>query len=191
LLAYNKKEEEFYKFLEKEIEPISFGELKETAYRASVYLLDNTYIPCVLFRNSYAQTDRAIRTFDETRNKIPADPRIGYRQHVRAFTTGDNIIASDIISRIEKSPFAISTACYLELSAMMELEGGGISFLGKMKDGQKFNYFIDSDVEFIEMPNGYVASQLIEIIPHTRRDDFKDLKEKFFFNCCLDYIPYP
>jgi hypothetical protein len=185
---YNKQEQEFCKYLEKEIEPISYGEFNETAYRASVYLLDNTYIPCVLFRNSYAQADRAIREFEIVRNSPPVDDRINYRSYVRAFTTGDNIIASNIISKIENSPYAIPISCYNQLAAMMKIENGGLSFLGRMNDGKKFDFFIDSDIEFIDMPDGYVASQLAEIIPHARREDFKDLKEKFYFNCYLDCI---
>jgi hypothetical protein len=191
LIMYNKQEEEFCKFLKGEIEPILFGELKETAYRASVYLLDNTYIPCVLFRNSYSQADRAIREFESVRKHPPTDRSINYRSYVRAFTTGDNIIASDIISKIETSPYAIPVSCYNQLASMMEIEYGGVSFQGRMDDDKKFDFFIDSNIEFIEMPKGYVASQIVEIIPHARLDDFKDLKEKFYFNCYLDCIHYP
>jgi hypothetical protein len=191
LIMYNKKEEEFCKFLEKEIEPVSYGELKETAYRASVYLVDNTYIPCVLFRNSYAQADRAIQEFDRVKSNPPVDQRFNYRAYVRAFTTGDNTIASNIISKIEKSPYAASVSCYNKLASMMEIEFGGIAFKGIMNDGEKYDFFIDSNIEFIDMPDGYIASQMVEIIPQARRDDFKDLKERFYFNCYLDCIQYP
>jgi hypothetical protein len=191
LIIYNKLEEDLCKFLEKEVEPICYGELKEKAYRAAAYLEDNTYISCVLFRNSYAQADRAIQEFDRVKNNPPIDKRINYRSYVRAFTTGDNIIASNIISKIEKSRYAISVPCYNKLALMMEKEGGGISFRGIMDDGKKYDFFIESNFEFIDMPEGYNASQLVEIISHDRRDDFQDLKEKFYFNCYLDCISYP
>ncbi len=79
---------------------------------------------------------------------------------------------------------------YNKLASMMDFEGGGLYFKGRMEDGKTFNYCIDSDVEFIDMPQGYIANQLVDILHNNDVRDFKEFKEKFYFNCFLDYIPY-
>ena len=70
----------------------------------------------------------------------------------------------------------------------MESEGGGVSFWGKMDDGKVFKFFTDYDIAFFDMPEGYVGSQLVDVGPRDRDQDFRDLREKPFFSCYLDWI---
>lgn len=57
-------------------------------YRASVYLIDGTFLPRVIFRNSKAGVDLAIRSFNEEQTGKSIFSRqsgIGYYEAVKTF----------------------------------------------------------------------------------------------------------
>lgn len=56
--------DEIINFLKENIEPLE-DNVYGVGYRASVYLKDGTFLPCVLFRNPNAVVNLAIRRFKE------------------------------------------------------------------------------------------------------------------------------
>jgi hypothetical protein len=56
--------DEIINFLKENIEPLE-DNVYGLGYRASVYLKDGTFLPCVLFRNPNAVVNLAIRRFKE------------------------------------------------------------------------------------------------------------------------------
>ena len=189
MLIFNKAEKELFKTLQKYFEPIYDWDFKTQAYAASVYTIDNTYLPCVLFRSCSEQVDNALSELDEIKKSKNSDDRIDFRTIVKGYVAANNLIQSDMIAKVEKSPFALSTRCVKKLATLLAQEGGGVSFKGTMDDGQKFDFFTDYDIGFFEMPEGYNGSRMVDVIPHDRRSDFNDLKGKPFFSCFLDWIP--
>jgi len=92
------------KYLKNNIEPIednSYGQ----GYRASVYLRDGTYLPCVVFRSSSKIVKLAIRRFKEEKkakgffNKISG---MGYYNIVKSFVTTGNCLNEYDIAKLRK-----------------------------------------------------------------------------------------
>ncbi len=100
------QEKEIIKYLKDNIEPIQ-DNVYGIGYRASIYLLDGTFIPCVVFRNSKKIVDLAIRRFHEEQKVKGIFNKSGYRDIVKSFVTKNNCVVSHDIQRIEKSRFAI------------------------------------------------------------------------------------
>ena len=100
--------EDIIKFLKDNIEPLednAYG----LGYRASVYLTDGTFLPCVIFRNSKTVVNLAIRRFKEEQTGKGIFNRssgLGYYNIVKTFVTSGNCINDYDIDRVEKSKFA-------------------------------------------------------------------------------------
>jgi hypothetical protein len=75
-------------------------------------------------------------------------------------------VRADAIAAVEPSPFALPTVHQRTLQAAGETRMGMTVFVGRMDDGAQFNFAVgDPDVEFIEMPAGYTADQLVAVLP--------------------------
>lgn len=72
----------------------------------------------------------------------------------------------DAIALVEASPFALPAAHQRALRAAGETRMGMTVFVGRMDDGAQFNFEVgDPGVEFIEVPEGYTADRLVEVLP--------------------------
>lgn len=154
------------KFLKENTEPLpsqSYG----TGYRASVYLIDGTYLPCVIFRNPKTIVDLAIKRFKEeqTGKSIFKNSKHGYYDIVKSFVTKRNSINDYDIAKIEKSRFAfpISVLHQIHGETLMSWTG----FVVKMKDGKSFTFGTTFLMEFFNMPEGYSVDDIAEIINHS------------------------
>ena len=176
--------EEVVKFLCAEIEPVS-DVYSRRAYRASVCLRDGTYLPCVMFRNFSDIVDLAIRRFNETRNNKSLHESMGYRAVVKSFVATGNRVDGYDIARVEKSPYAIPAICRNKVWSAGETRMGWISFTGLMDDGKGFWFGTSYHIEFFEMPEGYTASQMIDVLPHKSLSG-QYLRERPFFDCYLE-----
>lgn len=198
--------ESIIKYLKENIEPLEdrgYG----VRYRASAYLVDGTYLPCVIFRNSKPTINLAIKRFEEERKGkgiFSRAPGMGYEDIVKAFVTNGNCVNEYDVDRVEISPFAFP------LSILKQIKGettmGWTGFAVKMKDGKYFGFGTTFLFEFFQMPDGYAVEDIERVINHsyvlttgdlrshkapffTRPDDYKDAivyRERPFFECYID-----
>lgn len=184
------KKEDIIHFLFNEIEPIS-DVMSKNAYCASIYTIDDIYLPCVIFRSVVERVDHAIRRFDETRHiETPPDAarkqKISYRDVVQVFVASGNRINDYEITRIENSPYAIPPTIHSKLWAAGETGMGYTAFIGIMDDGKEFPFITNFGIEFFEMPEGYTASRIKDIIPHKNIKGIQ-FRNKPFFDCYLKF----
>jgi hypothetical protein len=199
---------EIIRFLKDNIEPLedrSFG----PGYRASVYLTDGTFLPCVIFRNQKAVVDLAIKRFKEERigNSILKFPSgNGYYEVVKSFVVQGNCINAYDIGGVEKSNFAFPLLIQKQIKG--ETTMGWTCFAAKMKDGKYIGFGTSWGIEFFQMPDGYSTEDIEEIINHsyvlhtgelrnhrdssaTRQEDYKNAvvyRERPFFECYIDNL---
>lgn len=200
--------EDITKFLKENIEPLednTYG----LEYRASVYLTDGTFLPCVIFRNSKAAVNLAIRRFKEERSGKSIFSRSsgpGYYNIVKTFVTSGNCINDYDIDRVEKSRFAFPST--IQRLIRGETTMGWTGFAAKMKNGKYFGFGTTFSWKFFQMPDGYSVDDIEEIINHSyviktgelrshkvpffeHPDDYKDAvihRERPFFECYLDNL---
>jgi hypothetical protein len=177
--------EEIVEFLRSEIEPVS-DTFSRQAYRASAYLKDGVYLPCVKFRDVSEIVDLAIRRLDETRKNKSLHKSIGYRATIKSWIAeGNRVNAHDILS-VEKSPFAIPANCRNAVWSAGETRMSWISFVGLMNDGKEFWFGTPFNIEFFDMPEGYSADQMTEVIPHKSLSG-PCFKDRPYFDCYVEH----
>jgi hypothetical protein len=200
--------EDIIKFLKDNIEPLednAYG----LGYRASVYLTDGTFLPCVIFRNSKTVVNLAIRRFKEEqagKGIFNRSSGLGYYNIVKNFVTSGNCINDYDIDRVEKSKFAFPLDIQRQIQG--ETTMGWTGFVSKMKDGKHFGFGTTFHWEFFQMPDAYSVDDIEEIINHsyvlkngelrshrqgsqTRPEEYKDAvvhRERPFFECYLDNL---
>jgi len=181
-------------FLRTNIEPLEdriFGK----RYRAAARLLDETYLPCVVFQSRLLTVDLAIRRFDELRS----DPS-QYRMVVESFVSKGSHAADYEIKAIEPSPFA------WPLEFLKKIHGETVmswtAFVVEMKDGVMFSFGTTFSFEFFELPEGYAYTDIARIhsgmlhsqeqglIPFSTNsmNGIRIYREKPFFTCFLDHL---
>ena len=199
---------EIIKFLKDNIEPLedpNYG----PGYRASVYLTDGTFLPCVIFRNPKTLVNLAISRFKQEQTGKGIFSRssgLGYYDIVKTFVARGNCINDYDIDRVEKSKFAFPLSIQKQIKG--ETTMGWTGFAAKMKDGKYFGFGTDFRWEFFQMPEGYAVDDIKEIISHSyvlkngalrshresepiTTDDYKDAvvyRERPFFECFIDNL---
>ncbi|MET6995882.1 hypothetical protein [Chitinophaga defluvii] len=200
--------EDIIKFLKDNIQPLE-DNVYGPSYRASVYLTDGTFLPCVIFRNTKPIVNLAIRRFKEERvgkSIFNRSSGLGYYEIIKTFVAKGNCINDYDIASVEKSRFAFP------LNIQMQIRGettmGWTGFAAKMKDGKYFSFGSTFHWAFFQMPDGYSADDIGEIINHSYvlksgelrshkiafseyPDDYKEVvihRERPFFECYLDNI---
>ena len=150
----------------------------DNGYRAAVYLTDNTYLPCVIFRNPKAVVELAIRRFDEERKGkgiFSKGSVIGYREIVKTFVTSGNCINDYDISRVEPSKYVLPKNIEAQIEG--ETTMGWTGFVAKMKDGKYVSFGTTYRFEFFNMPDNYSASDIVEIINHSYTTPSGELRQ--------------
>lgn len=202
------KIEDIIKFLKENIEPLN-NDAYGLGYRASVYLTDGTFLPCVIFRNPDKIVNLAVRRFEEEKtgkSVFSPESGLGYEQIVKTFVTGGNRINEYDIIKVEKSRFA------LPLSVIGQIKGettmGWTGFSIKMKDGKYFAFGTKYSWEFFQMPDDYSVEDIEQVISHSYVTKDGELKhhevpffeypddydraliyrERPFFECYTDYL---
>ena len=154
------QEIEIVQFLKENIEPLEY-DLYGTSYRASIQLVDGTYLPCVIFRKRKARVDLAIRRFSEEQKK----PIVGYYNVVESFVTSGNRINCYEISAVYKSKFAFPRSILKQIRG--ETRMGWTAFVAKMKDGKCFSFGTGFSMDFFDMPESYKVQDIEEIVNHS------------------------
>jgi len=142
-------------FLRENIPPLRdgvFGDL----YRASAYLRDDTYLPCVIFSNPEKLINLAIRRFAET-----AKNEYEHRLVVESLVTRRSSVPIYDISRVEESPYSWPEEILRQIHG--ETTMGWTSFTARMKDGKIFAFGTPFNFEFFDLPNGYGHQDIVEI----------------------------
>jgi hypothetical protein len=111
----------------------------------------------------------------------------GYTAIVRNFVICGNCLDAYDIESLQPSKFAISLERSREIGG--ETSMGWTEFYGTMHDGTEFRFGTTFLTEFIDMPDGYSASDIKRIVPAVRSDKpraEKVYREKPFFTCYID-----
>ena len=202
------KTDEIIKFLKDNIEPLQ-DSVYGLGYRASVYLTDGTFLPCVIFRNPNTIVNLAIRRFKEEQPENGIFKRksgVSYYNIVKNFVATGNCINDYDIDRVEKSKFAFPLNIQKQIQG--ETTMGWTGFAAKMKDGSYLGFGTNFRWEFFNMPDNYSVEDIEEIINHsyvlktgelrshrqgplTRPEEYKDAivyRERPYFECYLDNL---
>jgi hypothetical protein len=160
-------ETDILEFLKNNIEPIddySYG----IGFRASVYLVDGTFLPCVIFRSSKKIVELAIKRFNDEQSgkSIFSKPsKSGYYEIVKTFVTKGNCINAYDICKVEKSKYAFPISVLKQIKG--ETTMGWTGFVVKMNDGKCFSFGTTFLMEFFQMPEDYSVGDIEEIINHS------------------------
>lgn len=200
--------DEIIKFLINNVAPLN-DSAYGLGYRASVYLTDGTFLPCVIFRNPKTLVDLAIRRFKEEQNGkgiFSKNSGLGYTDIVKTFVAKGNCINDYDIERVEKSNYAFPLKIQQQIHG--ETTMGWTGFAAKMRDGKHFGFGTSFRWEFFQMPDGYSVDDITEIINHSyvlntgelrshqvpffkHPEDYEDaviFRERPFFECYLDNL---
>lgn len=194
------------RFLKDNIEPLTDNSLG-IGYRVSVYLIDGTFLPCVIFRNTNTIVNLAIRRFKEEQTGkgiFKKSSGLGYFDIVKNFVANGNCINDFDIDRVEKSKFAFPLKIQNQIRG--ETTMGWTGFVAKMNDGKHFGFGTTFSYEFFQMPDNYSVDDIVEIINHsyvlrtgelrshregpmTRPEEYKEAvvyREKVYFECYVE-----
>lgn len=175
--------EDIIKFLKDNIEPLDDNSYR-LGYKASVYLTDGTFLPCVIFRNPKPTVNLANRRFKEEqigKSIFNRSSGLGYYDIVKTFVTSGNCINDYDIDRVEKSKFAFPLTIQSQIRG--ETTMGWTGFAAKMKDGKYFGFGTTFHWEFFQMPDGYSVGDIAEIINHSyvlKTGELRSHKVPFF-----------
>jgi hypothetical protein len=142
-------------WLKRTIEPMpdrSYGD----RYRASVFLKDGMYLPCVVFQSQDLQVELALRRFDQLRNQSAQ-----YRAVVESFVASGSRLANYDIKTVEPSPFAWPLATLHTIDG--ETTMSWTAFVVEMRDGTLHTYGTSFSVEFFDLPHGYTYADIAQI----------------------------
>lgn len=207
-MQYPLSREQLIKFLKENIEPLE-DNFYGIGYRASVYLIDGTYLPCVYFRNPSKIVNLAIKRFKEERTGngiFSKSSKMGYYDIVKSFVTNGNCINESDIAKVEKSPYAFPISILKQIQG--ETTMSWTCFVAKMKDAVNIGFGTTFYTDFFDMPDGYSVEDIIEIINHSyicesgqmytyrerpfmSSDDYDKIivyREKPFFECYIDNL---
>jgi len=136
--------------------------------RCSAYLTDDTYLPCVIIRESEKIVDLAIKRFEEEKKGkgiFSKDEPEAYRKIVKNFLCSKSQVASYNIARLDESKFAFpkNLLDILEGETTMSWTG----FVLEMNDGKIFQYGTSFLVEFFDLPDGYTFNDVSKLHNHS------------------------
>lgn len=142
-------------WLKRTIEPKPYGSDGDR-YRASVFLRDGTYLPCVVFQSQHLRVELALRRFSGV-----SDQSEQYRAAVETFVaTGSHLDKYDIRT-VEPSPFAWPLAALHTIHG--ETTMGWTAFVVEMQDGTLHSYGTGFSFEFFDLPQGYTYANIAQI----------------------------
>ncbi len=199
------REEEIVKYLKENIEPLS-DRIYGDGYRAAVYLTDDTYLPCVIFRKTGHLVKQAIKRFKEEqkgKSIFAKSSGLGYPEIVKTFVASGNKINQYDIKSVEKSKYAFPP--HIQKQIRGETSMSWTAFVAKLKDGKHIGFGTTYINEFFDMPDYYSVNDIVEIINDSyafqdgtvvaHRDSGRKnmdnailYREKPYFYCYLDSL---
>src|SRR5688572_12571736 len=188
-----KNEVDIVKFLKENIAPLT-DDFYGSFYRASAYLTDRTYLPCVMFGNPNKIIELASRRFAET-----AQDEYQHKLVVESFVASKSTVPMYYVSKVELSPYAWSEELLRQIQG--ETTMGWTAFTAKMHDGRVLSFGTTFNFEFFDLPEGYSYNDIAEIhsgmiVDHsgeerafTHDSNVHYYREKPFFYCYTDLLP--
>jgi len=178
-------------FVRESIDPLD-DPIYGKRYRAAAYLLDGTYLPCVVFQSQAMQLALFHRRMKQLRwtpsQKKPV---------IAIFVAGESRVAYYQLKSVEKSPFAWPSAILQMIHG--ETTMGWTAFVAEMRDGTMHSYGTSFSFEFFDLPEGYSYGDIVKIhsgVVYSRSSGLQKfsldllkqnppLREKPFFTCYL------
>ncbi len=161
------QKEDIINFLKKNIEPLDdYGD--DLGYRAAVYLLDGTFLPCVLFRNSEKITANTLARVKEamTRKSIFSRRQESNLDEIlKSLTVFKNRLRYADIAKIERSQYAFPPSINKQIKG--ETSMLWTAFVARFYDGRCLSFATSWGNEFFDMPQGYFVDDIKEIINHS------------------------
>lgn len=139
-------ETEIINFLKRNIEPLE-NQAYGQGYRASVYLKDGTFLPCVIFRNSKTIVDLAIKRFKEEKSAESIFSRkqgFGYREIVKNFVTKGNCVNHYDILNVTESRFAFPLEIQKQIKG--ETAMSWTAFVARFNDNRLLSFRTSLDL---------------------------------------------
>ncbi len=146
---------EVAKFVRDSVEPL-VDSIYGNRYRCAAYLLDGTYLPCVVFQSKKMQMELFLRRMKQLRWHPSQKKSV-----IETFVTGESRVAYYDLKSVELSPFAWPTAILETIHG--ETVMGWTAFVAEMKDGTMYSYGTDFRFEFFELPKGYSHRDIAKI----------------------------
>jgi hypothetical protein len=111
---------------------------------------------------------------------------MGYRAIVKSFVSTRGTVDHYNLKDLRPSPFAIALAKMREING--ETSMSWTAFCAHMSDGREFRFGTTFLTEFLNMPPGYTASDIVKIVPAVRGEKPRQdvYREKPFFTCYVD-----
>ena len=194
LYSTGMKSDQIANFLRDNVEPLK-DDIYGNRYRAAARLIDDTYLPCVVFQSRRAKVELALRRFEQLRN----EPK-QYRSVVASFVSSGSDLAEYDIKAVELSPFA------WPLEILQTIHGettmGWTAFVAEMKDGTMHPYGTQFRFEFFDLPNEYSFADIekihsgmvysqpkgLDTYSMASMKEIRPYREKPFFTCYLDEL---
>lgn len=185
---------EVAKFVKSSIEPLT-DSVRGNRYRCAAYLIDGTYLPCVVFESTRTRIELFLRRMKQVRWQPSRKKTV-----IGSFVTGSSRVAYYDLKSVEFSPFAWPAAVLNTIQG--ETVMGWTAFVAEMRDGTMHSYGTDFNFEFFDLPTGYSYSDLATIHSGMVYSPFNGLqkftlelgkesspiREKPFFTCYLDEL---
>lgn len=166
------------KFLKENVEPLE-QQFEGRQYRCSAYLKDGTYLSCVVFQNPEPTVNQAMKRLKEERTGksifSKSSDTDGYKTMVKLYSTGGNKVNEYDIDRVELSPYALPKLILSTIRGETTMAWTGFGV--RMKDGQEFAFATSYLFEFFQMPEGYTADDVEEILNHRYMSTSGQLRE--------------
>jgi hypothetical protein len=178
-------------FVKQSVEPLP-DSIYGPRYRASAYLLDGTYLPCVVFQCEKTQ----VALFSKRMKDLQKEPK-QQRVITTSFVAAGNRVNHFDLKLVEHSPYAWPLATLKTIHG--ETTMGWTAFVAEMQDGTMYSYGTSFRFEFFDLPKGYSYADILRIhsgmvyspagglqkfsLEHIR--DIPTLREKPFFTCYL------
>lgn len=170
-----------FDFLKTAREPIASSTYGDS-YRCSVYLVDGTYLPCVMLQKSEPIARLALKRFEQEKKGKgifgSSKASDAYEKIVKHFVTSGNRLNNYDIARVETSKYAIP------LSLLSKIEGettmGWTGFVLEMRDGKSLSFGTSFGMEFFNIPENYNFDDVVAVHNHSfvsSTGEIKPLKE--------------
>jgi hypothetical protein len=134
--------------------------------RCSAYLIDGTFLPCVMLRLSEPTTQLALRRFKElapTPLRTPKNP--SYEEVVRNFVARGNRVNAYDIAKVEESRFAIPLSLLKQIRGETTMAWTG--FVLEMKDKLCFSFGTSFLTQFFNLPDNYTFQDVAQVHNHS------------------------
>lgn len=156
------------------IEPIaddSYGPI----YRCSATLEDGTLLPCVTVQSRSAIVNLAklrITEIVKGRSRLRSDDPLG--DMIDSFASSGTQVSDYKVRSIGISRFAVPIRLMDEIHGETTMAWTGWVF--RMRDGRCFSYGSPFRWDFLDLPDGYEFSDLVEVINHSYVDSDGQVK---------------